>query len=159
MKLDKEANEQVRELLETSRDAALGTLADGAPFVSLVLFAVSSDLAYFIVHLSKLALHTRNILSDPRVGLLIRARTAEEVDPQTVRRISVHGRAVPIDPETDEFENTKSTYLSRHPQAARNFELGDFVLFKVEPLKARYVGGFGKILDLGQDDFRRLIQS
>ena len=35
-------------------------------------------------------------------------------------------------------------YVDRFPDALPRFELGDFVLFRLTPVDARYVGGFAR---------------
>ncbi len=62
---------QVRQLLiRDQRTAALGTVRNGAPEVSMVLFAASQDCPAFYLHTGKLAHHTQNILHDARVSLM-----------------------------------------------------------------------------------------
>ena len=51
--------------------AALGTILDGGPLVSMVLYASEPDLSCLYIHVSRLAQHTRGLLAQPRVGLLI----------------------------------------------------------------------------------------
>ena len=57
-------------LIRSNRLAALGTLRDGCPFVSMVVYAISDDLTSFYLHLSRLAVHTRDIIADPRLKLV-----------------------------------------------------------------------------------------
>jgi len=52
------------DLLRRRSTAALGTLHDGAPFVSMVPYAVLPDGAAFVVHVSRLAGHTKDMLAD-----------------------------------------------------------------------------------------------
>jgi len=37
-----------------------------------------------------------------------------------------------------------------------NFGLGDFMLWRIMPSGARYVGGFGRIFDVAAADFRHI---
>jgi hypothetical protein len=63
--------------------------------------------------------------------------------------------------ETDEYAAARAGYLAKFPQAAVNFQLGDFALYDIEPQAARYVAGFGKAFNLWRDSFlnRSRIQS
>ncbi|MGH7771247.1 MAG: pyridoxamine 5'-phosphate oxidase family protein [Candidatus Binatia bacterium] len=124
-------------LIRTRRIASLGTLRDGAPLVSMVLYAASSDLSSFYIHVSRLAHHTQDILQDPRVSLMIAGTDDGTQDPQILRRVSIQGGAVEILPTADHYPEAKSIYLKRFPQAAFNFELGDFHLFRIQPSAAR----------------------
>jgi predicted pyridoxine 5'-phosphate oxidase superfamily flavin-nucleotide-binding protein len=52
---------ELRALLQAQRVATLGTLnADGSPLVSMVPFALRTDEAGFVIHVSGLAAHTAN---------------------------------------------------------------------------------------------------
>ena len=69
--------------------ASLGTLRDGAPFVSMVAYGVGADPGAFWLHLSHLALHTKGILADPRVALMISESESDDRDPQTRGLVSM----------------------------------------------------------------------
>src|SRR6201989_2214752 len=81
-----------RSLLRRSRHGALATLMAGSgdPYCSLVNVASHSD-ASPILLISRLALHTRNILADNRVSLMLDERIAG--DPLEGARIMIAGRA------------------------------------------------------------------
>ena len=51
----------LRELLQQQEVAALGTLRNGEPFVSMVPYALLPD-GSLVVHVSRLATHTRLLL-------------------------------------------------------------------------------------------------
>src|SRR4029077_17779203 len=71
--------------------AALATSLNGAPYASLVLFAVAVC-ASPCLPLSDLAQNSRNIAFDPRVSLLLDA-TEGHADPLTGPRLTLLGRA------------------------------------------------------------------
>jgi hypothetical protein len=153
--IDSDSLHTLARLIRTQRIAAFGTLRDGAPLVSMILYAVSSNFAQFYVHASRLALHTQDILKDPRVSLMIAETDTGEKDPQTLARVSIRGEAVAV-PSTDlEYEEAKAVYLEKFPEAAFNFTLGDFAIYKIVPRTARYVAGFGKIFNLTAEDFKQ----
>lgn len=143
------------DLIRTRRTASLGTVHDGAPFVSMALFAAEPDFSSFYLYVSRLALHTCNLLRDPRAALMIAETDRDDLDPQTLPRVSMEGRVSEVPLEDAGYERIKALYLARNPQAAFNFELGDFVLFRFQVSAARYVAGFGKIFDLTPDDLAR----
>ncbi len=72
--------------------AALGTLHQGLPFVSMVPYAAARD-GRFILHVSRLAAHTRDMLDNPDVSLLITESEGEGKMPQALARVTVQGRA------------------------------------------------------------------
>src|SRR5258707_13826986 len=81
-----------RSLLRRSRQGALATLMSdsGDPYCSLVNVASHAD-ASPILLISRLALHTGNILADHRVSLMLNDRP--EGDPLERSRIMLAGRA------------------------------------------------------------------
>src|SRR5471030_654028 len=81
-----------RSLLRRRRQGALATLMAGSgdPYCSLVNVASDSD-GTPILLISRLALHTRNILGDSRVSLMLDERGPG--DPLEGARIMLAGRA------------------------------------------------------------------
>src|SRR5947199_1262914 len=81
-----------RSLLRRSRQGALATLMAGSgdPYCSLVNVATHPDGSPILL-ISRLALHTRNILDDSRVSLMLDERA--EGDPLEGSRIMLMGRA------------------------------------------------------------------
>ena len=142
-------------LVLDNRVAALGTTRGGQPYVSMILYAAAPSFSALYIHASGLAQHTRNIAKDPRVGLMISEPDAGTADPQTLARVSIRSEAVVVTPEDPAYEAARLTYVQRHPEAAPNFQLGDFSLYRIEPLAARYVAGFGRIYNLRLEDFQR----
>jgi putative heme iron utilization protein len=154
--MDSQLQQTLIHLLRTQRIAALGTLHEGAPLVSMVLYAASPDFSAFYVHISQLAQHTQDILQDTRVSLMIAQTDSGTQDPQTLARISIRGEAVEVQPTAENYPEAKSLYLQKFPQTAFNFELGDFALYRIQPRRARYVAGFGQIVNLTFDDFKQI---
>lgn len=81
------------ELVRCCKVAALGTLHHGAPSVSMVPYAISEDPFAFIVLVSTLSAHTREMLADPNVALLIMEPETDTKQPHTLARVSMHGKA------------------------------------------------------------------
>ena len=81
-----------RSLLGRSRQGALATLmaAKGDPYCSLVNVASKPD-GTPILLISRLALHTKNIMADPRVSLMLDERAPG--DPLEGARIMLAGTA------------------------------------------------------------------
>ncbi len=144
----------VARLIRGERWAALATLGEGAPFASLAAYAPEPDLAGFILHLSRLAPHTQNLLSDPRASLAICEPDTGGGDPHTLARLSVHGVVEVVTPETAEYASARDLYLQRLPETERLFSFGDFVLFRLVPKEARYVGGFARAFSLSAAELR-----
>lgn len=127
--------------------AALATLEPqgGAPYASLVTLATAADGAPLML-LSRLAVHTQNLLKDPRASLLVDGTSAAG-DPLAGGRVSLGGRiAVTAD------AHDRRRFLARHPEAAMYADFPDFAFYRFEIERAHYVGGFGRIVDLSARD-------
>ena len=132
--------------------AALGTLHQGVPFVSMVPYAVARD-GSFILHVSRLAAHTLDMLDNPEVSLLITESEASEKMPQALARVTVEGRAEMLDRNSERNTDAREVYLSRFPDAAPLFEFSDFNIFIVRPMSARVIAGFGQAVTITSEDF------
>ena len=120
-------------LIRNHRTAALGTLHDGAPYVSMVPYAMSTDFARFHLHLSGLAQHTRDLLRDPRVCLLIAETDEPGRNPLELARVTILGKAERIPDSPDEHAEAGAVYLERFPEAVATFRLGDFAPCRRRP--------------------------
>ena len=131
-------------LFLTRRWAALATIDDGAPLATMVAYAPEARLEGVLLLLSELAQHTRNVMADPRVSLVVSDPDGGDEDPQLLPRATLIGEARPIASDTEEFAAARVLYLSHFPDADMRFELADFHLFRVVPSAVRYVGGFAR---------------
>jgi heme iron utilization protein len=147
---DFDAARQVRSLLRRSRQGALATLMAGSgdPYCSLVNVASHADGSPILL-ISRLALHTRNILGDARVSLMLDERAAG--DPLEGSRIMLAGRAEEAGAGDDAV--LRRRYLNAHPSAEAFVNFKDFSFFRIRPLAAHLVAGFGRIVDLKPEQF------
>jgi heme oxygenase (biliverdin-IX-beta and delta-forming) len=139
-----------KSLLRRSRQGALATLmpAGGDPYCSLVNVASLPEGAPILL-ISRLAVHTRNILADSRVSLMLDERVAG--DPLEGSRIMVAGRAEELSGEDAVIARRR--YLAAHPSAEAFADFKDFGFFRIAPSGLHLVAGFGRILDLKPAQF------
>jgi heme iron utilization protein len=147
---DFDAAKLARSLLRRSRQGALATLMAGSgdPYCSLVNVASHPD-ASPILLISRLALHTRNILGDSRVSLMLDERA--EGDPLEGSRIMLAGRAE--EANSEDLGILRRRYLNAHPSAEAFLDFKDFSFFRIRPAGAHLVAGFGRIVDLKPQQF------
>jgi putative heme iron utilization protein len=147
---DFDAAEVARSLLRRSRQGALATLMAGSgdPYCSLVNVASHADGSPILL-ISRLALHTKNILADPRVSLMLDERA--EGDPLEGSRIMLAGRAE--EAGAGDLEICRRRYLNAHPSAEAFVSFKDFSFFRIRPNGAHLVAGFGRIVDLKPEQF------
>jgi putative heme iron utilization protein len=146
----------LRDLVREQSIAALGTLHQGEPYVSMVPYALPASGAEFFVHVSRLAAHTGDMLASPRVSLLIIAHSGDS--PQSRARVTVRGDARPLATGSAAYAAAKACYSARFPEAAGIFELADFSIFRIEPVAARVVGGFAQAFSVGAESFARALR-
>jgi putative heme iron utilization protein len=147
---DYNADRLARSLLRRSRQGALATLVPGSgdPYCSLVNVASHPDGSPILL-ISRLALHTRNILGDSRVSLMLDERAAG--DPLEGSRIMLAGRAE--EARGDQIALLRRRYLNAHPSAEAFVNFKDFAFFRIHPTGAHLVAGFGRIVDLKPEQF------
>ena len=147
----KQAAADSRGLVRSALKGALATIhkATGHPYASLVLAATEPDgTPVFLI--SRLALHTQNLLSDSRATLLVDG-TGNAEDPMTGARCTLIGRAQPTQSAT-----ARARFLARHPAAEGYADFADFAFYALQLERAHFIGGFGRIVDLDAAD---LLQS
>ena len=137
-------------LLRRSRHGALATLMAGSgdPYCALVNVATTPDGSPILL-ISRLAVHTRNILGDSRVSLMLTEWT--EGDPLEGSRIMLAGQAE--EASGDGLAILRRRYLNAHPSAEAFVDFKDFSFFRIRPSGIHLVAGFGRILDLKPEQF------
>ena len=135
-----------KRLMREARSGALATLMTGSgdPYCSLVNVATATDGAPLLL-ISRLALHTKNILADARVSLMLDER--KPGDPLEGARVMLMGRAAKT-----ESADARRRYLARQPEAAVFADFGDFAFYEVTLKGVHLVAGFGRIVDLKPAD-------
>ncbi len=133
-------------LLREARSGALATLMAGSgdPYCSLVNVATAADGAPLLL-ISRLALHTRNVLADARVSLMLDER--KPGDPLEGARVMLMGSVS----KTDDAA-VRRRYLARQPEAEMFVGFADFAFYEVKLKAAHLVAGFGRIVDLTPAD-------
>ena len=148
---------QLRQLLHERPVAALGTLHAGAPYVSMVPYAIAHDGSGLIIHVSRLSSHTKDMRTDARVGLLVTQQTGGGSSALALARVSIQGTALELASDAPDLPRFRAAYLERFPEASQMFGFADFSLFKIEPESVRFVAGFAQAHSFSGDSFRRLL--
>ena len=139
--------------------AALGTLHAGAPFVSMVPFAVLPAGDAFVIHVSRLAAHTKDMLDDPRVSLLVMQAEGEGVPAQALARVTILGEAREMEKTSPEERACREVYLARFPEAEPLTGFGDFSFFAIRPARARFVAGFAQAMSVTAETLAKALRA
>jgi heme iron utilization protein len=122
----------------------------------MVPYAVAKD-GSFVLHVSRLAAHTQDLLDHPDVSLLITESEASGKLPQALARVTVQGQAKMVERDSQKHIDAGDVYLSRFPDAAPLFEFSDFNIVIIKPMSARLIAGFGQAITITGDDFSATI--
>jgi len=142
-------NLEARKFLRSTRSGILSTHSarfEGYPFGSVAPFVLDHNCQPIIL-ISNIAEHTKNIIINPKVSLLV---FAGGEDLQANARLTLLGEAVKIYKDVD--ADLRARYLRYLPQAASYFDMHDFSFYRIHIHQARYIGGFGKMSWLSDVD-------
>jgi putative heme iron utilization protein len=131
---------EAKHLCRRQHSGVLGTQSTsmpGYPFGSIVPFVMDHN-GNPIIYISEIALHTRNIKADNKVSLTIFDATQD--DSQANGRATMMG-----DAELADNEENANIYFTLFPQAKAYQKTHDFHFYRINTVRVRYIGGFGKI--------------
>jgi heme iron utilization protein len=135
---------EVESLLQTTRVGMLATIGDTFPLASAIPFLPLKGWTELILHISTLAAHTRNLLHDPRLSLLVMEPDDPQKNPLALKRLSLQGTADPIDPQSPTCDMLARHFTDRFPDAAITMALADFQFWRLDLQTAQFIAGFGR---------------
>jgi putative heme iron utilization protein len=129
--------------------STVGVDPAGYPFGSVTPYCVD-DQCRPIIYISHIAIHTKNIVRDPRVSLTVIERSEASDDVQAQGRVTCIADARPVDAgDTAVHER----YFRYFPSSRQYEQTHDFAFYRLEPVRIRFIGGFGRIYWLEPDEF------
>lgn len=147
--MSSKAAKHARELLLKEYRGVLSTHSKampGFPFGSVVPYCLDGQGRPLLL-ISRIAQHTHNLLADGRCSLLVGERAADDV--QAAGRLTLLAQARQLTVEA-EIEAAAARYYRYFPPSRDFHQLHDFDFWCLEPVRARYIGGFGAIHWLDQ---------
>ena len=129
----------------TRRHAALATAADGAPYLSLVAFALAPDGAAVLFATPRDSRKYRNLRADPRVSLLLDTRGERDSDYGSAEAITVVGRARVLRARSSAWREAGRALHVKHPTLASFLGATTTALIRVDIEEAVHVGGFQRV--------------
>lgn len=134
--------ERARTLVYLGRIGSLSTVSSkqpGFPFGSVMPYAID-ERGRPIFLISTMAMHTHNLLADPRASLLVTQADASG-DPLGASRVTLLGNALAVrGPEVAEL---RKLYLARYENSKYWVDYEDFSFYRMDLVDIYYVGGFG----------------
>lgn len=139
-----QARRQARELLLKEYRGALSTQSTampGFPFGSVVPYCLDAQ-GWPLILISRIAQHTRNLGADGKCSLLVAERGADDV--QAVGRLTLLAEARML-AEPADIEAAAERYYRYFPDSRGYHAAHDFDFWRLEPVRWRFIGGFGAI--------------
>lgn len=138
------AGKHARELLLKEYRGVLSTHSKampGFPFGSVVPYCLDAEGCPLIL-ISRIAQHTHNLRQDAKCSLLVGERDAEDV--QAVGRLTLLAEARQLCDQA-EIDAAALRYYRFFPQSRDYHWAHDFDFWRLQPVRWRYIGGFGAI--------------
>lgn len=141
-------------LIEDMRSLQLSTVGpDGIPHCGYTPYLHQAPNSFYIF-VSQLAAHTRHLLENETVAIMIIADEQSSSEIFARARVNYLCNANRIAPESHDYALALDAYQQRHGKmAALLRQLPDFFLFHLQPIRGQFVMGFGKAYTLTGDDF------
>jgi heme oxygenase (biliverdin-IX-beta and delta-forming) len=146
--------ERARTLVHLGRIGSLSTLSQkrpGWPFGSVMPYGLD-QLGRPSFLISTMAMHTQNIVGDPRASLLVTQPDASG-NPLGAARVTLMGKTARV-PEA-EVNQVRDLYLARYENAKYWVDFSDFAFYRMEVVDIYYVGGFGVMGWVAADEYAR----
>lgn len=113
----------------------------GFPFGSAVPYCLDAE-GQPVILISRIAQHTHNLLADNHCSLLIGERGSKDV--QAAGRLTLLARARKLT-EGAAIEGVAERYYRFFPKASNYHRAHDFDFWVLEPVRWRFIAGFGSI--------------
>ncbi len=154
-----EVSQACATLKATMRTLQLATVGDdGVPHCGYTPYI--SDKQEFIIYVSQLALHTRDMLSNGQASVML---IADEQDSKQIfarSRLSLQVRVAPINPSDDQYSALLDSYEAKHGKMVSLLrQLPDFVLMRLTPVSGQFVMGFGKAYRLEGESLDKFVHA
>ncbi len=136
--------ERAKTLVHLQQTGSLSTLSrkqPGWPFGSVMPYGLDAQ-GQPVFLISTLAMHTQNLLGDPRASLLV-TPPESRTDPLGAARVTLMGSVTKVPKE--ESAEVRACYLARHANASYWVDYQDFGFFRMAITEIYFVGGFGSM--------------
>ena len=139
---------EARSFVRAQQSGVLSTHSqrlEGFPFGSVAPFVLDHT-GCPVILISTLAEHTKNLDANPRCSLIVQPYSP---DMQTAGRATLVCEAHRL----NDKDALGPRYLRFHPQAESYFAMHDFHFYRLQPVRIRWIGGFGKIHWVEANDY------
>ena len=132
---------EAKQFLRSTHNGILSTISTkfaGYPFGSVTPFVLDQHCQPIIL-ISSIAEHTKNIMINPKVSLIVFDKGE---DLQANARLTLIGEAEKLAKDDADLMARYSRYL---PESVGYFAMHDFAFYRINIHQVRYIAGFGKM--------------
>jgi len=141
----RDLRQTLKDVFATQRFCVLATQGQGQPYGSLVAFAETDDLRQMVFATNRDTRKFSNLLSEPRVALVIDSRSNSDTDLKDAVAITALGPA--HEAAGDERERLTRVYLAKHPSLAEFIGSPQMAICSVQ-VEDFVVAGFNEVARL-----------
>lgn len=142
-----------RRLMRSVDFGVLSTISSelpGYPFGSVTPYVLTHG-GRPVIYVSHIAQHTSNMKADRHACLTVAERAAG--NQQALGRVTLVGDAEEVPAEAQ--SEVQARYFRFHPEARQYGGAHAFAFYWLDPVRVRYIGGFGKIYWIEPGDWLR----
>ncbi len=147
--MDDPSLRQLRHLLLDTRVLTVAVTIDDEPVAGLLPFLAEADLQSVVVHVSRLARHTRGLGPGAACSLAIHEPDRPELDPMALPRFLSSGHVEAVGDETRPA--LAARWLERFASARSTLPLGDFEFRRLRLESGRLITGFAQAQGVGPE--------
>ena len=141
------------QLIKDMRSLQLSTIGpDGIPHCGYTPYLHQTPNSFYIF-VSQLAAHTRHLLANTTIAIMIISdeQSSEQIFARV--RVSYLCHATRLLPDSPDYALVLNDYQQRHGKMVELLrQLPDFVLFHLQPVSGQFVMGFGQAYSLTGED-------
>jgi nitroimidazol reductase NimA-like FMN-containing flavoprotein (pyridoxamine 5'-phosphate oxidase superfamily) len=141
----RDLRQTLKDVFATQRFCVLATQGQGQPYGSLVAFAETDDLRQMVFATNRDTRKFSNLISEPRVALVVDSRSNSDTDLKDAVAITALGPA--HEAAGDERERLTRVYLAKHPSLAEFIGSPQMAICSVQ-VEDFVVAGFNEVARL-----------
>ena len=141
-------NDLLSRLFTTQQLGVLSTDLEGQPYSNLVAFAATEDLKSLVFVTNRNTSKYANIISNPKVAMMIDSRTNKQSDFNSAVAVTILGTAEEI--AGNERDHLLERYIAKHPhladfvsrpyQALMRVTTSDFIIASFDRVQVLHIG-------------------
>ncbi len=140
------------ELIQNAQSLSLATLTgQGFPECSYTPYLFQQESGFFIL-ISGLSSHSSNLRINPKAGVLITQSNTDIKQAFAQPRVMLSCQAHPVVRSSECYVAVIESMQMRFGETVNILaQLTDFSLWQLQPFSGRWISGFGKAVQLGED--------